>query len=263
MQPLTLATAIVAAALLGMALCLALTRKKRSAEPLPREWRLMLRPVFTANERRMYQQLREAFPEHVILCKLPLTRFTQASEPERVKYWHSLIGALHVTFAICNANGRVIAALDIEGPKGGSRRATRIKTGVLDACRVRYLCFMVDDLPSSEEVRRAVLQGDAPDTTPQSIEPKPPGRLDEAHSSLRSTVRRQREFRDSRQWADSRFPHDDPRLLPDSFFAPDNRQEALADSGFAPLRAKASGADHDIVGVVVDGGNSSPAQRRN
>ncbi len=259
MQALTLTTAFVAAILLVVALQVVLTRRRRP-EPLPREWQLMLRPVFSANEQRMYQQLREAFPEHIILCKLALARFTHASEPARVNYWHGLIGPLHVTFAISNAKGRVLAAIDVEGPRGGSRRATRIKIGVLSACRVRYLCFMVDDLPSTDELRRAVLHDDAaPDTRPQAIESMPSHKLDEARSSLHSAIRKQREHRDSLQSADSRLSHDDSRLAPDSFFAPDSRQDGSFDSsGFAPLRAKAF--DHQIAGVVIE--DSTPPERR-
>jgi hypothetical protein len=256
MQALTLTIAVLCATLLAVALPLLLTRGRRP-EPLPKEWRLMLRPVFSIHERRLYQQLREAFPAHVILCKLALVRFTHSSDPARVQYWHDLIGALNVTFAICNAHGRVLAAIDIEGPRGGSRRATRIKTGVLNACRVRYLCFMVDDLPSTEELRRAVLHDDGgPDTVPRVRDATASRKLEEARSSLHSAVRKQREHRDSVQWDDSRqFAREDATLAPDSFFAPDSRQEAMSDSsGFAPLRAQMRGADQEIVGVVVDDG---------
>ena len=69
--------------LLGAGLSLWITHRHRG-ETLPREWHLTLRPVFTAQERHLYRQLTQLFPQHAILAKLPLTRFTQPSEPARV-----------------------------------------------------------------------------------------------------------------------------------------------------------------------------------
>ena len=62
-------------------------RSPRSAPgpaPLPVDWDLLPRPVFTADERRLYRQLREALPHHVILAKLPLVRMCQPADPEKV-----------------------------------------------------------------------------------------------------------------------------------------------------------------------------------
>ena len=254
MDSLLLIVLVVVAALVGAGLAHVLLRRQRS-KALPREWHLTLRPVFTAQERRMFAQLVEAFPQHAVLVKLPLTRFTQPSEPARVKYWHDLIASLHVTFAICTPGGRVIAAIDIEGPRGGSRRASAIKAGVLRACRVRYLCFMVDDLPSLDEVQRMVLQDAGAAALAGSGPVTGPSQLDEARSTLATTVKRRREQRDA-LWQDSSFSHD-------SFFAPDSRLEGLVESGFTPLapapppppapaRAAAPPAATDIVGRVVD-----------
>lgn len=244
MQSLTLIVLVVVSVLLGAAISLWLTRRSR-AEALPREWHLTLRPVFSSDERRMYRQLREAFPEHAILVKLPLTRFTQPSETDRAGYWYKLIGNLHVTFAISNLNGRVIAAIDIEGARGGSRRGTAIKTGVLNACRVRYLCFMVDDLPSLLEVQRLVLH-DGPQPMPLARSAiSAPTPLDDARSTLARTVRQRREQR-SALWQDSTFAQD-------SFFAPDSRLDGMIESGFASLPpAEPTRDHHDIGGVVVD-----------
>jgi hypothetical protein len=87
-------------------------RQAPQPQPLPAEWALAPRPVFSTDERRIYRQLREALPHHVVLSKLPLVRFCQPSDPNEVRYWYDLLGAIHVTFAICSANGRVLAAID-------------------------------------------------------------------------------------------------------------------------------------------------------
>jgi GNAT superfamily N-acetyltransferase len=92
---------------------------------LPSEWTLTARPVFSTDERRVYRQLREALPHHIVLSKLPLVRFCQPTDPQEVRYWYELLGSIHVTFAICSANGRVLAAIDLDTDRSSSRRACR------------------------------------------------------------------------------------------------------------------------------------------
>ena len=55
----------------------------RRLPPLPTEWSLSARPVFSTDERRVYRLLREALPHHIVLSKLPLVRFS--SRPIRAK----------------------------------------------------------------------------------------------------------------------------------------------------------------------------------
>jgi hypothetical protein len=95
-----------------------------------------------------------------VLAKLPLVRFCQPADPKSVRYWFDLLGANHVTFAVCSANGRVLAAIDLSYDRGGPPgRSTRIKQAVLAACRVRYLRCPADHLPSIPELQLLVPQG--------------------------------------------------------------------------------------------------------
>ncbi|HNJ82739.1 MAG TPA: hypothetical protein PKZ28_03835, partial [Piscinibacter sp.] len=60
--------AALSVALLVTALALSLLRRRRTAPPpLPTEWTLTPRPVFSSDERRVYRQLREALPHHIVL----------------------------------------------------------------------------------------------------------------------------------------------------------------------------------------------------
>lgn len=253
MQTVLLIAALTSAAALGAGIVLWLTTRKRPL-PLPQVWNLMLRPVFTADERRMHRQLREAFPHYVVLAKLPLTRFTQPAEPARVAYWHELISSLHVTFALCTPNGRVITAIDIEGRHHRSRRATAIKTGVLQACRVQYLHFYADELPSLPEVQLAVeVHASAVAASPPAE--GAPTRFAQAQQTLATTVQRRREQRTA-GWQDSAYP--------DSFFAPDSRFDGLIESGFTPLAPAPAAAvptlapDSEIAAIVVDTPAAAP-----
>lgn len=152
--------AALAVCVLGLAISLiwALRRPAYANKGLPAEWSLTARPVFTTDERRVFRLLREALPHHVVLSKLPLVRFCQPTEAKEVRYWFDLLGASHVTFAICSPNGRVLAAIDLEGERGVTPRSLQIKHAVLSACRVRYLRCAMDQLPSVAELQMLVPQ---------------------------------------------------------------------------------------------------------
>lgn len=153
--------AALAVCVLGLAIGLvwALRRPANTGKGLPAEWSLTARPVFSADERRVFRLLREALPHHVVLSKLPLVRFCQPTEAKEVRYWFDLLGPAHVTFAICSPNGRVLAAVDMEGERGLTPRGLQIKHAVLSACRVRYLRCAMDQLPSVAELQLLVPQG--------------------------------------------------------------------------------------------------------
>ncbi len=198
-------------------------RRKPEVKPLPNEWTLSARPVFSTDERRVYRQLREALPHHIVLSKLPLVRFCQPTDPSEVRYWYELLGATHVTFAICSANGRVLAAIDLDTERASSRRVQQIKQSVLGACRVRYLRCPVDHLPSIPELQLLVPHSVAPTRGPQAAPA-----MAQARDHLASTVASKRRERTT-LWQDSGF-------FQDSFFAVDSRFETAATTEFGALR---------------------------
>jgi hypothetical protein len=210
--------ASLSAVLLFAAGVLAWMRQRKSQKrDLPTEWALTPRPVFNADERRVYRQLREALPHHIVLSKLPLVRFCQPTDPQQVRYWYELLGAIHVTFAICSANGRVLAAIDLDTERSGGRRSVQIKQAVLGACRVRYLRCPVDHLPSLPELQLLVPQTTAASRGPQAARPVAP--------AAGATSPRRR----ATLWQDSGF-------FQDSFFGPDGRSETGTISDFGALR---------------------------
>ncbi len=167
-QTLPWLVALIAVAVLAPAVVwFALRPRVPKIKPLPTEWNLSARPVFSTDERRVYRQLREALPHHIVLSKLPLVRFCQPTDPQEVRFWYELLGAIHVTFAVCSANGRVLAAIDLDTDRGNSRRIMQIKQAVLSACRVRYLRCPVDHLPSIPELQLLVPHSVAASRGPQ------------------------------------------------------------------------------------------------
>jgi hypothetical protein len=243
--PWFIATAALAVlATLAVLWLLQALRRPAGPPPLPVEWDLLPRPVFTADERRVYRQLRDALPHHIVLAKLPLVRFCQPADPKAVRYWFDLLGANHVTFAVCSANGRVLAAIDLSYDRGGPPgRSTRIKQAVLAACRVRYLRCPADHLPSIPELQLLVPLGSNASRGPQpaqgaaSMAGAAPGM-----GGMASAGRRRER---STLWQDSMSFHD-------SFFSSGSRREL--DSGHGDLRDMHGRVESDLApaGMVAD-----------
>ena len=245
MQTLPWIVAVAALVVFGFGLA-AWTLNKRDRKkgvPMPKNWAVVPRPVFSTDERRAYRLLREALPHHVVLSKLPLVRFCQPTDPGEVRYWYELLGAMHVTFAVCSANGRVLAAIDLDTERGDSRRSLLIKQSVMNACRVRYLRCPIDNMPSIAELQLLVPQVLAGNRGPQAAPPPTPAREpSQARDSLSHAVASRRSERTA-LWQDS-------SVFQDSFFAPDSRLDAAGNSEFSglqpmfgsPSRGRPSGA---------------------
>jgi hypothetical protein len=232
------------ALLLGAALLWWLHGRKVRLRPLPTEWTLTPRPVFSTDERRVYRQLREALPHHTLLSKLPMVRFCQPVDPNEVRYWYELLGSINVTFAICSANGRVLAAIDLDNERAPSRRSTQIKQSVLAACRVRYLRCQVDQLPSIPELQLLVPQSSAGSRGPQPAPAQP--RATPMMSPTLTPKRRER----ATLWQDSGF-------LQDSFFGADATSDLGTHSSFGSPRSGVTarempGVPEDVGGVLID-----------
>jgi Protein of unknown function (DUF2726) len=159
-QALPWITALGVLVVIAAGLALWATRPRQSSSlPLPNDWSVAPRAIFSVDERRAFRQLREAFPEHVVLAKLPLIRLCQPVNPREIRFWFELLGSIHVSFAICTPQGRVLAAIDLDGERPASRRTLQIKQGVLSACRIRHLRCTLEQLPSAAELKRLLPSG--------------------------------------------------------------------------------------------------------
>ena len=239
--PWIIALAAVGLLLVGAAFWARGGGRRPSKAPLPSEWALTPRPVLSSDERRIFHLLIEALPDHVVFAKLPLVRFCYPADPTRVRYWFDLLGSTHVAFAVSTVNGRVVAAIDVEREREGSRRGLQIKQSVLSACRVRYLRIAPDAMPSAAELQMLV-----PPTTP-----RPARSLHQARDTLSSTVATRR--------AELQGGWQDSTQYNDSFFAPDTRLDGFGGSEFGALTPRGStsrfdqaDSDDEVVGVVED-----------
>lgn len=234
-----IAALLVGAALGGLAVW-SWAPPRRRLSPLPTEWTLAARRVLNASERRVYNQLRLAFPKHIVLPKLPLVRLCQPATPDQVKFWYELIGAAHVTFAVCNPNGHVVLVIDLDSTRNHSRRSTRIKESVLAACGIERLHCAADDLPSIEDLRSLIQDISARKPTAASISEPVSDAFGEAVSSPAPPVTAAPVIAAAVDRMAPPHPSDPPAarhdqsVFLDSFFTSDERSASAPDSESPP-----------------------------
>ena len=190
-----------------------LLQRNRSAPRLPESWAVSRRPVLGAAEQRLYQHLRLAFPHHLIAPKLALVRLCQPNEASEVRYWYELLGSSLVTFAVCSPDGDVLLAIDLESDRPRSRRSTRIKHSVLEACGIHHLSLTAEAFPAMSELRALPPFGLVAGDGRSASRPSPVPQLSAARAQLASTVAARRAQRGPR-WQES-------GLFQDSFFSQD------------------------------------------
>lgn len=227
--------AVLAGSVLGGLMVWAWIPPGKQTLSLPSEWAISARPVFNAGERRLYRQLRDAFPQYIVLPKLPLVRFCQPDDLAQVGYWYGLLGSIHVSFAVCTPSGRVVLAVDLLGRRERSKRATQIKEAVLAACRVKHLTSSVDQLPTLAELKSLIPAGSG-GAAALPVDNTVAKSLTSARENLASTVASRRAERSAKG--------SDSGLFLDSFFSPDSRMDTQSDGDSlqGPLNASDSTA---------------------
>jgi Protein of unknown function (DUF2726) len=172
------------------------TREK----PLPSEWPLAPRPLFSGQEEQVYQFLCNTFPEHLVLAKVPLARFMRLKKGEDPNVWFPLINPLHVSFIVCTQRGYVIAALDLPAETNTSASASTLKLRALQVCGIKYMSLTGSALPTAHMLRTMLLGA------PPSANDKPDadfykqssfGDIDAARAKLDETIKNKRSGRDT------------------------------------------------------------------
>lgn len=219
----------------------------RASRRWPTSFPLTPRPLFTTHERLLFRELKAALPQHVVLAKLNLLRFCQATSERDARVWFDRLHTLNVTFAVCTPQGVVISVIDLDTPqRRRSERGQRLKEAVLESCRIRYLRCQPGQWPRAELLGgwalghgpAGAMAGVAPGIASAHGAPDTTTPLAAARDELARKLHRRRAERASR-FHDSQFASD-------SFFAEDSRGDQAANSAPAPLELTAvpAGAPH-------------------
>ena len=158
---ISLAVVLFCGAALGAGLLMLWQQRgAKQALNLPHKWPLRSRVMLTAEEAQAFDWLRSIFPDHFVMCKLPVLRFTVPIKREQkslARRWQELLQGVYCTFAVCTKEGTVIGCVDVHGRRGLSSISRELKERLLEDCAVTYITVRANALPNAGVVRAAFL----------------------------------------------------------------------------------------------------------
>jgi len=161
----SLSSIALPAMLLGVLLLLALHLRHRATRSEEREsvdtvagWPPEVARVLTMDERQAYELLRRAFPNHLVLAQVPLSRFVRVPLRRSYSEWLQRVGALSGDLLLCDAGSRVIAVVDIRSPSESerSRRRHERMSRVLRQAGVHVITWREGELPNVQDARAMI-----------------------------------------------------------------------------------------------------------
>lgn len=137
-----------------------LLKKEDTDPPIPAKWPLAARGIMSGEEHEVMKWLRSTFPEHMIMVKMPVVRYTipvgkdKKAESKRLQ---DLIDGVYCSFAVCTISGTVVGCIDVPGKRGLPRGNRDLKESLLSDCGIAYTVVRGFDLPRSSAMRAAFL----------------------------------------------------------------------------------------------------------
>lgn len=123
--------------------------------------------ILTAAERQAYAVLRQAFPEHMVLGQVPLSRFLRVPTRNSYSVWVRRVGHLCADLVVCNRYSEVLAVVEVrstpdrESPRTAKRH--RRMDRVIEAAGIRLHVWRDDQIPTVVAARNAVLATPEPE----------------------------------------------------------------------------------------------------
>lgn len=157
---------------LGALLYAAWLRHKAKVKPrLPDHWPLRARKIVSSNEKEVWAWLRRCFPDHVVMVKVPILRFTLlddtsnasisantvADSPVKSEHWLELLDGIYTTFAISTEDGKVIGCVDVSGKPTFTKGSHELKETLLLDCGIAYIVVSAAKLPTVASMRSSFL----------------------------------------------------------------------------------------------------------
>jgi Protein of unknown function (DUF2726) len=125
-------------------------------------WPPKVTRILTSQERLAHSTLLRAFPDHLILAQVPLSRFLRVPTRYSHAEWLRRVGQLCADLVVCDTSTQPLAVIIVEPPGGAPSERARLRhermVKVLRAADVRCFVWIENALPSVEIARASVLE---------------------------------------------------------------------------------------------------------
>ena len=124
-------------------------------------WPPTVTRILTSQERLAHNTLLRAFPDHLILAQVPLSRFLRVPTRYSHAEWLRRVGQLCADLVVCDTATQPLAVIIVEAPGGAQSERARMRhtrmVRVLKAADVRCFVWVENALPSVEIARASLL----------------------------------------------------------------------------------------------------------
>ncbi|MDH5539366.1 MAG: DUF2726 domain-containing protein [Rhizobacter sp.] len=125
-------------------------------------WPPKVTRVMTTQERLAYSLLVRAFPDHIVLAQVPLSRFLRVPTRHSHAEWLRRVGQMCADLVVCDTASQPLAVIIVRSPGGATSERARVRherlQRVLKAAEVRCQVWVENALPSLESARASVLE---------------------------------------------------------------------------------------------------------
>jgi hypothetical protein len=125
-------------------------------------WPPKVTRILTSQERLAHNTLLRAFPDHLILAQVPLSRFLRVPTRYSHAEWLRRVGQLCADLVVCDTATQPLAVVIVEPPGGAPSDRARARhlrmMRVLRAADVRCFVWVENALPTVEIARASILE---------------------------------------------------------------------------------------------------------
>lgn len=124
-------------------------------------WPPRVTRILTTQERLAHGLLARAFPDHLVLAQVPLSRFLRVPTRYSHAEWLRRVGQMCADLVVCNTASQPLAVVIVQPPGGMTSERAKARhdrmVRVLAAAELRCQVWTENALPSLEAVRATLL----------------------------------------------------------------------------------------------------------
>jgi very-short-patch-repair endonuclease len=147
---------VVILAVLVLAVFALATKGRRSAAAVDAPWPFYAKKPLTSPEQVLYFRLLRAFPEHIVLAQVALSRILGVKKGNNFSRWFNRINRMTADFILCAKDATILAVIELDDSshgKAGRRDADARKDKALQSAGISVVRWNVKSMPDEDTMR--------------------------------------------------------------------------------------------------------------
>lgn len=123
------------------------------------EWPYYAKKLLSQPEQVLYHRLVDAFPEHIILAQVQLSRALGVKKGFNYGEWNNRINRMSLDFVICRKDSSIVAAIELDDKtheQESRKEADSKKNKALESANIRLIRWKVNTIPDQETIQKSI-----------------------------------------------------------------------------------------------------------